>query len=388
MIPLSVLDLAPVPAGGGPADAVRNTLDLARHAERAGYRRYWIAEHHLAPGLAAAAPPVLIAAVAAATSRIRVGSGALQTRHRTALSIVEQFGTLDALYPGRIDLGLGRSDRDRDRERATVRAAGGRRRPPRRAVEFVDGLLIPVASDPPGLARSAALKLQETLLVQLGAMPAEFADVVAAVLALLDGSYVQDGQRVRANPGEGADLEPWILGDDHRTARIAGRHGLPFAANYHSSPATVLQAVDAYRAAFRPSAVLDAPYVIVSADVVTAPTDDEAEVLASPYPLWVHRIRTGLGAVPFPTADDAAAHQWKPDELDLVADRVETQFFGSPRTVAAGLDVLQRVTGADELLITTVTHGHADRVRSYELLAAEWREAAAASEARLRRRTA
>ncbi|MFI0480997.1 LLM class flavin-dependent oxidoreductase [Actinomadura sp. 9N215] len=369
MIPLSVLDLAPVTAGATARDALRNTLDLARRTEAAGYRRYWLAEHHLAPGVASAAPQVLIAAVAAATSRIRVGSGAVQTGHWTALSIVEQFGTLDALHPGRIDLGLGRSGQRRAEIARGAAAASGPARDGRVAEE-VDGLLIPAPFDAAKLATSPKFALQDALLRQPGAEPRDFGDIVGDVIALLDGGYTWDGHEAHANPGEGAGLELWIFGSSGgQSARVAGERGLPFAANYHVSPSNVLEAVKAYREAFRPSDTLDEPYVVVSADVVVAPTDEEARELASPYALWVHSIRSGLAAIPFPTPAQAAAHRWRPGERDLVADRVATQFAGAPDTVVAGLETLRRVTAADELLITTITHDHADRVRSYELLA-------------------
>ncbi|GAA4228254.1 LLM class flavin-dependent oxidoreductase [Actinomadura meridiana] len=357
MIPLSVLDLAPIPTGRTAHDALHNTLDLAQRTESAGYHRYWLAEHHLAPGVASSAPQILIAAVAAATSRIRVGSGAVQTGNWTPLTIVEQFGTLDALHPGRIDLGLGRS---------------GQRHTEHKAAEDVDGLLIPAPFDPSSLAKSPKFAVQNTLLQQQNR---DFADIVTDITALLDGTYTTDGHEAHANPGENTELELWILGSSGgQSAHVAGERGLPFAANYHVSPSNVLEAVRTYRQSFRPSATLDEPYVIVSADVVVAPTDEEARELASPYALWVHSIRSGLPAIPFPTPAQAAAHQWHPGDLDLVADRVHTQFTGSPETVVTGLEILRRVTAANELLITTITHDHTDRVRSYDLLATAWNQ--------------
>ncbi|WP_131739136.1 MsnO8 family LLM class oxidoreductase [Actinomadura roseirufa] len=373
MIPLSVLDLAPVPSGGTVADALRNTLDLARRVDELGYRRYWLAEHHLAPGVASAAPQILIAAVAAATSRIRVGSGAVQTGHWTPLSIVEQFGTIDALHPGRIDLGLGRSGQ----RRAEAARLGAQPAPPKREAKVVDGLLLPAPFDARQLARLPAIGVHNELLQQPGAESPDFAAVVDDIAALLNGSYrSSQGHEAHATPGEHADLQLWILGSSGgQSAQVAGERGLPFAANYHVAPTNVLEAVTAYRKAFVPSAILDEPYVVVSADVVVAPTDEEARELASPYPLWVHSIRSRLAAIPFPTPADAATHHWRPEDWDLVADRVDTQFVGSPATVVASLETLQRVTGADELLITSITHDHADRVRGYALLAGEWARA-------------
>ncbi|MCO5995605.1 LLM class flavin-dependent oxidoreductase [Actinoallomurus rhizosphaericola] len=368
-VPLSILDLAPVPSGGTVRDALRNTIDLARRAEEAGYHRYWLAEHHLAPGVASSAPAVLIGLVAAATSRIRVGSGAVQLGHRTPLAVVEQFGTIDALHPGRIDLGLGRSG-----QRNAELARAARTPPPVREPRVVDGLLIPRPYSFAALAGSPLFALSRALLQQPGAESPDFADQVDEIIALLSGTYRSpEGHEAHATPGEGADPQLWILGSSGgQSAQVAGERGLPFAANYHVSPATVLEAVNAYREAFKPSEVLTEPYVLVSADVVVAPDDDTARRLASPYGLWVRSIRKDLRAVPFPTPEEAAAHEWTEEDRALVADRIDTQFAGSPATVAERLRVLQRVTGADELLITTITHDHADRVRSFRLLAEEW----------------
>ena len=200
------------------------------------------------------------------------------------------------------------------------------------------------------------------------------ARLVEDILALLAGTYrAADGQEAHATPGEGAQVQVWILGSSAgQSASVAGELGLRFAANYHVSPGTILEAVKAYRAAFRPSAHLTAPHVTVSADVVVAPDDTTAAELARGYGAWVRSIRTGEGAIKFPTPDEATAYVWADADRALVADRVATQFTGSPKTVTEKLDTLQRVTGADELHITTITHDHADRVRSYELLAQEW----------------
>ncbi|MDF5758148.1 LLM class flavin-dependent oxidoreductase [Spongiactinospora sp. TRM90649] len=366
-IPLSVLDLAPVPAGGGVGDALRNTLDLARRTERYGYRRYWLAEHHLAPGVASSAPAVLIASVAAATSRIRVGSGAVQLGHQTPLSVVEQFGMIEALHPGRIDLGLGRSGQ----RRAEPARSGPPPEPPA-GPRTVDGLLIPRAHGFAAPAGSPRFTFQASLLQQPGAVTPDFAEQVDEVTAFLRGTFRSPDGRFAAHaiPGEGSDVELWILGSSAgQSARVAGERGLPFAANYHVSPATVLEAVAAYREAFKPSPSLAEPYVMVSADVVVARDDATARELAEPYALWVHDIRTGRGAQPYQAPARAREHDWTPEDRALVADRVDTQFVGGPATVAERLRVLRRVTGADELLITTITHEHADRVRSYRLLA-------------------
>ncbi|MBB5076403.1 LLM class flavin-dependent oxidoreductase [Nonomuraea endophytica] len=358
---LSILDLAPISSGQTAAEALRDTIDLARRAERLGYRRYWLAEHHFAPGVASSAPAVLIALVAAATSTIRVGSGAVQLGHQTPLSVVEQFGLIDALYPGRVDLGIGRSGQ----RRAELAKAPAFE--PKDA-RVVDGLLIPPPFDFSRLAKHPHLVHYATLLQQPGAQTPDFAEQIDDVLAFLNGTH-----EAHAVPGEGAGVEVWILGSSGgQSAQVAGERGLPFAANYHVSPSGVLEAVDAYRAAFKPSDVLAEPYVIVSADVLAAADEPTAREVAKGYDLWVRSIRTGAGAMPYPTPEEADAHIWTDADRELVKDRVDTRFVGPPEQVAEGLRVLRRVTGADELLITTITHRHEDRALSYELLADAW----------------
>lgn len=371
-VPLSILDLAPLVAGGTVADALRRTLDLAQRAEQFGYHRYWVAEHHLTPGVASSQPALLLGQIAAVTDRIRLGSGAVQTGLLTPLAAIEQFGLLDALYPGRFDLGLGRSAQRRASlvaEAASAEAVGDEAGP-----RVVDGLLIPKSFSFVPLLKSARSKLFATLLQQPGAAPADLVEFVDDLQTLLAGAYVDgEGNEARAVPGEGADLQLWVLGSSGgESAQVAGARGLPFAANYHVAPAKVLEAVAAYREAFRPSATLAEPRVMVSADVVVAEDDETARELAVPYALWVRSIRTGAGAIPYPSAADAEAYEWSDADRELVADRLETQFVGSPETVAERLDTLRRVTGADELLVTTMTYDHADRVRSFELLAKHW----------------
>jgi alkanesulfonate monooxygenase SsuD/methylene tetrahydromethanopterin reductase-like flavin-dependent oxidoreductase (luciferase family) len=362
---LSVLDLAPVSAGSTVAQALRNTVDLARAAERAGYRRYWLAEHHLTPGVAGASPPLLIQAVAAATRTIRVGSGAVQTGHRTPLSVVEEFGILDALHPGRIDLGLGRSGGPRS---APAEPAG---EPQERVV---GGVLIPKPFSFAGLLGSPRFRAQIELLRQPGAQTPAYDRIVDDVLDLIAGRYrSSEGVQLHATPGEGAAVEPWVLGSSGAdSAVVAGERGIRFAANYHVSPGTVLDAVESYRAAFRPSAELSRPYVMVSADVVVGEDDVAAHRLAAGYGPWVHSIRSGAGAIPFPDESGAGSYAWNEADRELVRDRIETRFVGSPATVADRLDALAAVTGADELLVTTITHRHEDRVASQALLAQEW----------------
>ncbi|WP_405468727.1 LLM class flavin-dependent oxidoreductase [Streptomyces canus] len=368
-IPLGVLDLVPIPSGSTAADALRNSIDLAQQAERLGYARYWFAEHHLNPGVAGTSPAVVLALTASATSTIRLGSGAVQLGHRTALSTVEEFGLIDALYPGRLDLGLGRSGgRPPGTPKTPLptavvdgRAPNGLRVPPRFSFEYLLG--------------SPRIALQRKLLLLPGAESQEYAEQIDDVLALLAGTYRSpEGVEAHVVPGEGADVEVWILGSSGgESAEVAGTRGLRFAANYHVSPGTVLEAAEGYRAAFQPSDTLDKPYVSVSADVVVAEDDDTARELATGYGAWVRSIRTAEGAIEFPTPEEARAHVWTDEDRALVQDRLDTQFVGSPGRVADRLEQLQEATGADELLITTITHDHPDRVRSYQLLAQEWR---------------
>lgn len=370
-IPLGVLDLVPISSGSTASEALRNSIDLARRTERFGYARYWFAEHHLNPGVAGTSPAVVLALTASATSTIRLGSGAIQLGHRTALSTVEEFGLIDALHPGRLDLGLGRSGGRPSGRSAnplpTVTPVEDGRAP--------NGLLIPPRFSFEHLLGSPRLALQRELLLLPDARSQEYGEQIDDILALLAGTYRSaDGVEAHVVPGEGADVQVWILGSSGgESAEVAGRNGLRFAANYHVSPATVLEAAEGYRAAFQPSDVLDKPYVSVSADVVVAEDDETARELATGYGAWVRSIRSAEGAIEFPTPDEARAHVWSDADRALVQDRVDTQFVGSAARVADQLEQLQEATGADELLITTITHDHADRVRSYELLAQEWR---------------
>jgi alkanesulfonate monooxygenase SsuD/methylene tetrahydromethanopterin reductase-like flavin-dependent oxidoreductase (luciferase family) len=310
---------------------------------------------------------VLLALTAGATSRIRIGSGAVQMGHRTALSTVEEFGLIDAMYPGRLDLGLGRSGRPKGEPVLT----GPRRTT---STQAPNGLLIPPKFSYTHLLDSPRFTMQKSLLQLPGAQSQDYTEQVGDVLALLRGTYQSaEGAEAHVVPGEDADIQVWILGSSGgESAEVAGANGLRFAANYHVSPATVLEAADGYRAAFQPSADLDRPYVSISADVVVAPTDAQARELAAGYGAWVRSIRTGEGAIQFPTPAQARAHVWTDADRAMVADRVDTQFTGSPAHVADQLEQLRDATEADELIITTITHDHADRVRSYELLAREW----------------
>jgi alkanesulfonate monooxygenase SsuD/methylene tetrahydromethanopterin reductase-like flavin-dependent oxidoreductase (luciferase family) len=371
--PLTVLDLVPISSGSNATQALRNSMDLAQQTERLGYTRYWFAEHHLNPGVAGTSPAVVLALTAAATSTIRLGSGAVQMGHRTALSTVEEFGLLDAIYPGRFDLGLGRSGGRPREPKAPALAGGGA------AAAVVDGrapngLRIPPRFNFAHLLGSPRFAMQKTLLQLPHAEPQNYTEQVNDVLALIAGTYSSpEGAEAHVVPGEGSALQVWILGSSGgESAEVAGDKGLRFAANYHVSPATVLEAVEGYRAAFRPSAELDQPYISVSADVVVADTEAAARELATGYGLWVRSIRTAEGAIQFPTPEQARRHVWSDADRELVTDRIETQFVGTPGQVADQLERLRDATEADELIVTTITHDHADRVRSYQLLAEEW----------------
>ena len=368
--PLAVLDLVPISSGSTAAEALRNSIDLAQAAERFGYARYWFAEHHLNPGVAGTSPAVVLALTAAATSTIRIGSGAVQMGHRTALATVEEFGLIDALHPGRLDLGLGRSGgRPRQLEPALTAPPG------KENTRTPNGLLIPPRFSPAHLLGTPRFLMQKALLQLPGAQSQNYTEQVGDVLALLRGTYTSpEGAEAHVIPGENADVQVWILGSSGgESAEVAGSNGLRFAANYHVSPATVVEAADGYRAAFRPAADLDRPYVSVSADVVVAEDEATARELATGYGLWVRSIRSAAGAIEFPTPKEAREHIWTDADRELVADRIDTQFVGSPSQVADKLEQLRDATDADELLVTTITHDHADRVRSYQLLAEEWR---------------
>ncbi|WP_069165090.1 LLM class flavin-dependent oxidoreductase [Nocardia altamirensis] len=373
-VPLSILDLSPVSAGSTAQQALRNTIDLAKHAEQWGYHRYWLAEHHFV-SVASSASITLIGLVAAATSRIRVGSAAVQVGHHTSASIVEAFGTIDALYPGRLDLGLGRSGHRRSQygsepahskgSKPKIDTATGR-------TEIRDGVVVPPPFDPGRIADRSKFLASIGALQQRGAEPLDFAEQIDEIRALLDGTFTsQEGIALHAVPGESAQVELWLFGSSGgESAELAGRLGLPFAAAYHVAPGTALDAVDAYRAAFRPSAQLSAPYVVVSADVVVAADDATARQHAATYGHWVHSIRSGAGAADY--LDPDTATPLTPEQHRLVDDRLATQFVGAPSTVVERLAALQNLTGADELLVTSVTHRHADRLESHRLLADAW----------------
>jgi luciferase family oxidoreductase group 1 len=326
-VPLSVLDLATVSSGSSPAQALAETTDLARLAEELGYRRFWVAEHHGMPAVASSSPPVLIAHLAAATSKIRVGSGGVMLPNHTPLVVAEQFGTLEALHPGRIDLGLGRAP----------------------------------GTDP---ATARALRRSDDLAAE------RFPEDVVELIGYFTGR-APEGNRVLAMPARGYLPELWLLGSSLFSAQLAGLLGLPFSFAHHFSPRHTEPALAQYRAAFRPSAVLDRPYAMVAVAVVCAPTEEEARWLAGPTALSTLWLRTGRLA-PLPSPEEAARYRFSPAEQELVSSVTATHVVGSPDVVQAGLTDLQHRTGADELMVSTRVHGFEDRSRSYQLVAEAW----------------
>ncbi len=322
MPPFSVLDLAPVPYGATPADALRNTLDLARHAERWGYRRYWLAEHHNMIGIASAATAVVIGHVAAGTRTIRVGAGGIMLPNHAPLLIAEQFGTLESLYPGRIDLGLGRAP---GTDQLTLRAL---RRDPMSAEDFPrDVLELQALLGPP-----------------------------------------EPGQRVRAVPGAGLEVPLWILGSSLFGAQLAANLGLPYAFASHFAPAALMQALQVYRTAFNPSRQLDWPYSMVGVNVFAADTDAEARRLfTSAQQQFANLVRGTRGLLP-PPIDDIESY-WSPMEKAQASGMLACSFVGSPDTIRRGLEGFIAQTGADELMVASAIFDHAARLRSYEILA-------------------
>ena len=322
MIPFSVLDLAPIVEGGDAAGAFRSSLDLARHAERWGYARFWLAEHHGMPGIASAATAVVIGHVAAGTSTIRVGAGGIMLPNHAPLVIAEQFGTLASLHPGRIDLGLGRAPGS---DQLTMRAL-------RRS---------------PGAADTFA---QDVLELMAYFRPAE------------------PGQAVRAVPGAGLDVPVWILGSSLYGAQLAAALGLPYAFASHFAPTHLMQALEVYRAQFRPSAQLDRPHVMLGVNVFAADTDAEARLLFSSLQQAFVNLRRGRPGPLRPPVEGFDAQLTPMDRLGL-EEMLAHSVVGSAATVRDGLRAFVERTGADELMITSQIHDHAARLRSYEIAA-------------------
>ncbi|MEU2748247.1 LLM class flavin-dependent oxidoreductase [Streptomyces collinus] len=339
-VPLSVLDLVTVGAGRTASDALRTSVDLARLAEHRGFHRYWVAEHHSMPGVASSSPAVILAHLAAHTDRIRLGSGGVMLPNHAPLVIAEQFGTLEAMAPGRIDLGLGR-------------APG------------TDG------------ATAAALRRTE----RLGEGADDFPQQLAELTRFLDDDF-PDGhpyRRIHAVPGPVQATSPggvqsphrpplWLLGSSGFSARLAGTLGLPFAFAHHFSAQNTVPALDLYRESFRPSAVLDEPYALIGVSALAAEEEKEARRQVLAAALSMVRLRTGRpGLVPSP--EEAEAYEFSPMERDFVDSWNANVVHGTPDEVRAGLDDLAKRTGADELMITANAHGGDVRLRSYELIA-------------------
>ncbi|GAA1825106.1 LLM class flavin-dependent oxidoreductase [Nesterenkonia flava] len=359
------------------------SLELARRAEDYGYHRLWFGEHHLNPGVMGYSPALVMALAGSVTTRLRVGSGAVLAGARSALSIAEEFSLLQAALPGRIDLGLGRSPvrRPPHGKRPSAGSASAhtpRGRPPTQPLTHAardristEGLLLPAAPDLSHLLASERYAATAELLAPPADSPpyAEFIDQVRSFLdhtAQVSGSPLPD-----ATQDTDGTPQVWVLGSSAgESAEAAGRRGLRFGANYHVAPSNALDAVEHYRSHFVPHEHLERPTVMVSAEVLVADSHTEAERLAHGYDTWVHSIRSGEGAIPYPRPGEAAALTG--DQRRLVEDRVRTRFVGTPGEVIEHLRVLQRATSADELLISTITHDPAARLRSYELLAESW----------------
>ena len=318
MVPLSVLDLAPIGEGSNAATALRNTLDLAQHAERWGYRRYWLAEHHNMAGIASAATPVVIGYVAGGTKTMRVGAGGIMLPNHAPLIVAEWFGTLEALFPGRIDLGLGRA---------------------------------------PGTDQATARALRRTLASDPEAFPQD-------VLELMSYFRPVEGQTVRAVPGAGMRVPIWILGSSLFGAQVAAALGLPFAFASHFAPALMTQAAAIYRHNFRPSEDLDKPYLMLGIHLVAANTDAEAQLLwTSTAKGFVNLRRGNPGPLPAPDKDFTLT----PAERLQMQDILSCAMIGSPDTVRRQLREFGSRTGADELIAVAQIYDHQARLRSYEI---------------------
>jgi len=334
MVPFSVLDLSPVPEGSDPGVALRNSLDLARHAERLGYLRFWLAEHHNMPGIASAATAVAIGYVAGGTSTIRVGSGGIMLPNHAPLVVAEQFGTLASLYPGRIDLGLGRAP---GTDMLTARA---------------------LRRDP----------------VQGGD---RFPQDVVELRAYFDDP--EPGQKIMAVPGAGLKIPLWILGSSLFGAQLAALLGLPFAFASHFAPDALMPALDIYRERFTPSVQLDRPYVMVAANVIAADTDREARLLFTSIQQSFVRLRRGApGKLPPP--DEQAEMAWTPAERAGVDHALQYAFVGTRATVQKGIAGFLEATKADELMVTGHIFDHQARLRSFAI-AAEVHKAMATGQA-------
>jgi luciferase family oxidoreductase group 1 len=323
MAVLSILDLVRIPQGSTAADALNNARDLAAHAEKRGYHRFWVAEHHNIPSIASAATSVVIAHIAAGTSRIRVGAGGIMLPNHSPLVIAEQFGTLAHLYPGRIDLGLGRAP---GTDQMTLRAL---RRTPMAAENFP----------------SDVLELQ-TLLG-----PGE------------------PGQRIHATPGEGTEVPLWILGSSTFGAALAAEFGLPYAFASHFAPQQLISALEIYRSRFKPSAQLDRPYAMAGINIIAADTEKEARRLATTQQMSFVNLFRGVRQLAQPPIDDMDTY-WSPAEKAQVQELMSRSIVGTRNQVRAGIDAFVAETGVDELMVVSDIYDYPARLHSFELIAA------------------
>lgn len=327
MIPLSVLDLATVATGSTPAQALWETTELAVIVERLGYRRLWVAEHHGMQAVASSAPSVLIAHLAAATTTLRVGSGGVMLPNHAPLVVAEQFATLEALHPGRIDLGLGRA---------------------------------------PGTDVHTARALRRNAVLSTNSFPDDVVELISYLLPR-EGS----SPALFATPGSGYLPEVWLLGSSTFSAQLAGMLGLPFSFAYHFAPELLDAAVSLYRSSFRPSILLERAQVMVAVSVLCAPTTEEAKWLAGPSALSLLLRRTGhMGLLPSP--EEAAAYPYSAEDRAVIEHATSSHLIGDPASVHEGLLRLQERTGADELMLSTRAHSLAARVSSLSLVAESW----------------
>jgi luciferase family oxidoreductase group 1 len=320
MIPLSVLDLAPINAGSDAAQSFRNTVDLARHAERLGYRRFWLAEHHGMPGIASAATAVLIGHVAGATAKIRVGAGGIMLPNHSPLVVAEQFGTLESLYPGRIDLGLGRA---------------------------------------PGSDQATSRALRRTLASDPEAFPNDVIELM---------SYFGGDPPVRAVPGAGLSVPIWILGSSLFGAQVAAALGLPYAFASHFAPAQMMHAINVYRNRFKPSPQCEKPYVMLGFNVFAADTDAEAKLLVTSMQQSFVALRGGRPTTLQPPLQGYENHLATHEKL-MLDEVLSCSAIGSSAVVRRELEDFAARTGADEIMIASMIYDHAARVRSYEIAA-------------------
>ncbi len=324
MIPLSVLDLSPILEGGDAAQSLHNSRNLAQHAERLGFNRYWLAEHHNMPGIASAATALVIQHVAAGTSTIRVGSGGIMLPNHAPLVIAEQFGTLAALFPGRIDLGLGRA---------------------------------------PGTDQLTARALRRTLAGDVDRFPQDVIELMSYL------GPAQAGSRLNAVPGVGSNVPVWILGSSTFGAQLAAALGLPYAFASHFAPDQMVDAISIYRRTFRPSEHLARPYVMLGLNVVAAETDAEAARLFTSLQLGFLNLRTGSPTPLPPPVDDIAARFAAAGMRPDMQGALSTAVVGGPETVRTGLEAFIRTHQPDEVIVTAQIYDHAARVRSFEILA-------------------